>query len=64
MAWFRVAGLPKFVNSDSGISADVVVNDSLYRLRVNGQQLAGAGHATEQEAVDRLEEILQAYTLN
>jgi hypothetical protein len=61
MAWLKSTS--GFVNSDTGVAATVSFNDGAYRLRINGQQLAGAGHASEQDALDYLEQILQGYTL-
>ncbi len=61
MSWLRTT--TGFVNSETGVTANVAVNDSQYRLRINGQQLAGSGYATEQEALDALERVLLAHTL-
>jgi len=62
MAWVKTV-TPGFVNTETGVYADVVVNDSLYRIRFAGKQLAVGGWATEQEALDALELMVQGYTL-
>lgn len=63
MPWLRLHATPAFVNSETGVVAEVVVFETLYRFRIAGKLLAGTGYAVQQDALEYLEQILQGYTI-